>query len=178
VFDKEKAKELYDAAGGYPGPLELWVNGDGGHEAWAEAVCNQIKNNLDLECVVQTTPDFKTLRDRIGARELKGIMRAGWQMDYPSIENFMTPLYATGASANDGDYSNPEFDRLMRDAAAASTNEQANLLYQQAQDLLNKDFPVMPMWTQESQFGYSTKVKSIKMTPFSTFDFSTVELAS
>ena len=35
------------------------------------------------------------------------MFRTGWQTDYPSIENFLEPLYATGASANDGRWSNP-----------------------------------------------------------------------
>ena len=47
------------------------------------------------------------------------MFRTGWQMDYPSIENFLTPIYATGASSNDGDYSNPAFDKLLAEAAAA-----------------------------------------------------------
>ncbi|MDR0489352.1 MAG: ABC transporter substrate-binding protein [Propionibacteriaceae bacterium] len=178
VFDPDRAKELLAEAGGYPGPLELWINGDGGHQQWADAVCNQIKNNLELECLVQATPDFATLRNKIKARELKGIMRAGWQMDYPSIENFLTPLYATGASANDSDFSNANFDRLLREAAAATTNDAANLLYQEAERVLDQEMPAMPLWTQQSQYGFSTNIKSIKMTPFSTFDFGSVVLAS
>jgi oligopeptide transport system substrate-binding protein len=176
VFDAAKAKQLYDAAGGYKGTFLIWVNGDGGHDAWAQAVCNQLKNNLGMECAVQTTPDFKTLRNKITKRDadLTGMYRGGWQMDYPSIENFLAPIYATGASSNDGDYSNPAFDQLLVDAAAATTNDAANKLYQQAEALLDKDMPSMPLWYQQSQFGFSSKIKSVKMTPFSTFDFGSV----
>ncbi|MCL2736734.1 MAG: ABC transporter substrate-binding protein [Propionibacteriaceae bacterium] len=176
VFDPTKAKELYDAAGGYPGTLSLWVNGDGGHDPWATAMCNQITNNLGLPCVVQDTPDFATLRDKIQKRELTGMFRTGWQMDYPSIENFLAPIYATGASSNDTDYSNPQFDSLLKQAAAATDDATANSLYQQAEALLNVDMPTMPTFYQASQFGFSTKVKSVKMTPFSTFDFGSVVL--
>ena len=59
------------------------------------------------------TPDFTTLRDQIVKKEIKGMFRTGWQMDYPSIENFLAPLYATGASSNDGEYSNPKFDAKL-----------------------------------------------------------------
>ncbi|MDR0847986.1 MAG: ABC transporter substrate-binding protein [Propionibacteriaceae bacterium] len=176
VFDPAKAKDLLAEAGGYPGTLELWVNGDGGHDTWANAVCNQIKNNLGLDCVVQATPDFKTLRDKINKRELKGLYRAGWQMDYPSIENFLAPIYLTGASSNDSDYSNAQFDTLLHQAAEATDEATANKLYQQAEALLNTDMPTMPLWYQQSQFGWSNKIKSVKMTPFSTFDFGSVVL--
>ncbi|MDR2896410.1 MAG: ABC transporter substrate-binding protein [Propionibacteriaceae bacterium] len=177
VFDPVKAKQLYDEAGGYPGTLDIWVNGDGGHGEWAEAVCNQLVNNLGLACSVQTTPNFATLRDKINNREMTGLYRAGWQMDYPSIENFLAPLYATGAPSNDTDYSNPEFDVLLSQAAAATDDAAANALYQQAEDLLNVDMPVMPLWYQQSQFIYSDRIAQVKMTPFSTFDFGSVELA-
>ena len=30
---------------------------------------------------------------------MKGMFRTGWQMDYPSIENFLAPIYKTGASS-------------------------------------------------------------------------------
>ncbi|MGC3952871.1 MAG: ABC transporter substrate-binding protein [Propionicimonas sp.] len=177
VFNPTEAKKLYDAAGGYKGTMPIGVNGDGGHKVWADAFCNQLKNNLGMDCVVQTTPDFATLRKGIKARELEGLYRGGWQMDYPSIENFLTPIYATGASSNDSDYSNKEFDGLLKQAAAAATNDEANALYQQAEAILGKENPTVPLWYQQSQFGWSTKVKAVKMTPFSTFDLSSVELA-
>ena len=176
VFDPVKAKKLYDEAGGYQGTLNIWSNGDGAHGIWIEAVCNQLKNNLGLDCVAATTPDFKTLRDKIQARELDGLMRAGWQMDYPSIENFLAPLYQTGAASNDSDYANPEFDSLLKKAAAATTTKEANRYYQQAEALLGKDLPTMPLWYQQSQFGFSDKIKSVKMTPFSTFDLGSIVL--
>ena len=177
TFNPTEAKKLYDAAGGYKGTMPIGVNADGGHDVWANAMCNQLKNNLGMDCAVQATPDFATLRKGINARELKGLYRGGWQMDYPSIENFLTPIYATGASSNDGDYSNKKFDDLLKQAAAAKSNEEANTLYQQAEAILGQDLPSIPLWYQASQFGWSSKIKSIKMTPFSTWDFGSVELA-
>jgi oligopeptide transport system substrate-binding protein len=176
TFDAAKAKALYDEAGGYKGTMPIYVNGDGGHKLWADAFCNQLKNNLGMSCSVEVTPDFKTLRKGINSREYKGLYRGGWQMDYPSIENFLTPIYATGASSNDGDYSNKDFDSLLKQAAAAKTPAEANTLYQQAEAILGQDMPTIPLWYQQSQFGYSTKIASVKMTPFSTFDFGSVVL--
>ncbi|MCL2652210.1 MAG: ABC transporter substrate-binding protein [Propionibacteriaceae bacterium] len=177
TFDGTAAKANYDSAGGYKGTFLIWVNGDGGHDAWANAVCNELKNNLGMDCAVQDTPDFKTLRGMINGKDpkLTGSFRGGWQMDYPSIENFLTPIYATGASSNDSQYSNPQFDDLLNQAAAADAAT-ANGLYQQAEALLGQDQPTMPLWYQASQYGWSTKVKSIKMTPFSTWDFGSVVL--
>jgi oligopeptide transport system substrate-binding protein len=177
-FNPTEAKKLYEEAGGYKGgPLTISVNGDsGGHKAWADAACNSIKNTLGLECITKVTPDFKTLRDQIVKREIKGLFRTGWQMDYPSIENFLAPLYATGASSNDGDYSNPKFDAKLKEAAAAPNLDEANKLYQEAEAILGKDLPVMPMWSYQQASGWSDRVADVKVTPFGTIDLTSIKV--
>lgn len=175
-FDPKKAKELYDAAGGYKGVFQVSVNGDGGHKLWADAFCAQLKNNLSMDCQVNTTPDFKTLRKSIKARELKGMYRGGWQMDYPNIENFLTPIYSKGASSNDSDYDNPAFDAKLVEAAKETDAAKANALYQEAEAMLGKDMPTMPLWTANTPYGYSNKVTNVKMTPFSTFDLTAISV--
>ena len=176
IFNPEKAKELYQKSGGYQGTLQLSVNGDGGHGPWAEAACNSIKNTLGLECVANITPDFKTIRDQIGKRELKGIFRSGWVMDYPSIENFLAPIYGTGAGSNDTGYSNKEFDAKLAEAASASTTEEANVLYQEAEAILAEDFPTMPMWIYLDQSGYSNRVTDVKLDPFGKLDLTAIKV--
>jgi oligopeptide transport system substrate-binding protein len=176
-FNPTEAKKLYDEAGGYKGgPLTIAVNGDAGHKPWADAACNSIKNTLGLDCVSKVTPDFKTLRDQIVKKEIKGLFRTGWQMDYPSIENFLAPLYATGASSNDGDYSNPKFDAKLKEAAAAPNLDEANMLYQEAEAILGKDLPVMPMWSYQQASGWSDRVTDVKVTPFGTIDLTSIKV--
>jgi oligopeptide transport system substrate-binding protein len=175
-YDKTKAKALYDKAGGYKGTLTIAVNGDGDHKGWSQAVCNGWKKDLGLNCQLKVTPDFKTLRDQVTKRELSGFFRTGWQMDYPSIENFLTPLYATGASSNDGDYSNKQFDAKLKAAAAATSDEEANKLYQEAEKVLATDMPVIPLWTSSTPFGWSDKVTNVKLTPFGTIDLSAISV--
>ncbi|MCI1749316.1 MAG: ABC transporter substrate-binding protein [Acidipropionibacterium sp.] len=175
-YDKTKAKEMYDKAGGYKGTLTIAVNGDGDHKAWSQAVCNGWKNDLGLNCQLKITPDFKTLRDQITKRELTGFFRTGWQMDYPSIENFLTPLYATGASSNDGDYSNKAFDAKLQEAAAAPDEEQANKVYQEAEAMLAEKMPAIPLWYVSTPFAWSTKVTNVKLTPFGTIDLTAISV--
>ncbi|OYO19069.1 peptide ABC transporter substrate-binding protein [Enemella evansiae] len=176
TYDEAKAKQLWQEAGGYNGPMTLAVNGDGGHKQWADAACNNWRTVLGIDCRVQITPDFKTLRNQIKAGELKGLFRSGWQMDYPSIENFLTPIYKTGASSNDFKYSNPEFDAKLVQADAAKSSDEANKLYQEAEAMLAKDLPTVPKWYATTPYGYSTKVDNVKVTPFGTLDVSSITL--
>ncbi len=123
-YNPTEAKKLYAETGGYKnGPLTISVNGDGGHKPWADAACNSIKNTLGLDCLTKVYPTFAAMRTAIGKREVNGLFRAGWQMDYPSIENFLAPIYGTGAGSNDTDYSNKAFDAKLKEAAAATSSD-------------------------------------------------------
>ncbi|WP_240977715.1 peptide ABC transporter substrate-binding protein [Knoellia koreensis] len=179
TYDKAKAKAKLDEAGGFKGgKMTLSYNADADHKPWTEATCNSIKGALGVDCVATPVVDFATFRSQIADKKMKGMFRTGWQMDYPSIENFLAPIYKTGASSNDGDYSNPEFDKLLNEAAAESDAAAANAKYQQAEALLANDMPSIPMWYSTATFGWSDKVTGVKITAFGTIDFSSLALKS
>ncbi len=174
-FDPAKAKALYEEAGGFKGDkMTLAYNADAAHKDWTEATCNSIKQTLGVECQAVGVVDFATFRQQVGDRKMKGMFRNGWVMDYPSIENFMTPLYGTNAASNDNDYSNPEFDKLLAEGAAATDPAAANAKYQEAEALLAKDMPTIPMWYGKDTFGWSENVTGVKITPFGQIDWSSI----
>jgi oligopeptide transport system substrate-binding protein len=176
-FDAAKAKALLDEAGGFKGDkITLAYNADAAHKEWTEATCNSIKQSLGVECNAVGVVDFATFRSQIGDRKLKGMFRTGWQMDYPSIENFLAPIYKTGASSNDGDYSNPAFDKLLVEGAAATDPAAANAKYQEAEALLAADMPSIPMWYGKATMGWSENVTGVKITAFGTIDLSSISM--
>lgn len=178
-FDAAAAKKAFDEAGGYEGTLTMTYNADSPNKAWSEAVCNSIKNTLGVECVAVPTVDFATFNKKIDANELKGIFRGAWQADYPSIENYMTPLYAKGAwppGSNWGRYDNPEFDALLTKAAAAPTTDEANAVYQEAEALLAKDFPNAPLWYYTTTSAWSDKVTDVKVNAFGVLDYAAIKM--
>ncbi len=177
VFDAAKAKALYEQAGGYEGTLTYTTNTDGaGNQQIGEAICNQISNNLGLDCQLNGVVDFATFNNGIDNDEYKGIFRSGWQMDYPSIENFLAPIYAEGADSNWSDYSNPEFQDLLTQAAAAEAGDESNQLYQQAEQLLAEDFPTAPFTYAKATMGWSDKVTNVQITAFGTPDLRSVQV--
>lgn len=161
-YDPEAAKALLEEAGGFDGTMTIGYNADSDHKAWVEATCNSIREALEVDCVGNPTPDFATFRDQIGKGEMEGMFRSGWLLDYPHIENFLTPLYATGASSNDGNYSNEEFDNLLVEAAAAEGDESL-ALYRQAEELLAEDMPAIPMWYYTATIGWSDDVENVRI---------------
>ena len=155
--------------------MSYGYNADGpGNKEAAEAICGSIKNALGVECQAKAYVDFDTLRTNVDERKMTGVFRAGWVMDYPSIENFLVPLYATGASSNDVDFSDPDFDRLTKEAAAAPTTEEANALYQEAEARLAQTMATIPLWYSNQQSGWSDKVDNVKVNPFGNLDLDSV----
>ena len=60
--------------------------------------------------------------------------------------NFLAPLYQTGAGSNYEGYSSEEFDGLLKEGSAAPTVEDATAKYVEAQEVLLKDLPTIPLW--------------------------------
>jgi oligopeptide transport system substrate-binding protein len=175
-YNPTEAKSLWaqaDAISPWSGAFEIASNNDGPHKAWIDAVTNGLKNDLGIESSYLSYPtfdEFLALRrpntETDGLRGIPAPFRSGWQADYPALSNFMEPLFSTsaggGAGSNDGDYSNAEFDALLAQAASATTTDEANSLYQQAEAILFQDLPVIPLWYQNAIGGYSTKVSNVE----------------
>ncbi|MEV4841614.1 ABC transporter substrate-binding protein [Micromonospora matsumotoense] len=176
-FDPAAAKAKYQAAGG-PKKIELSYNGDGGHKDWIDATCNQLKANLGVDCVGTAEPKFADLLTKVKAKQPVGLFRMGWVMDYPSMENYLGPLYSTNGSSNYYGYRNPEFDKLLAEGAKAPSEEAAVAKYQAAEDLLAKDLPVIPLRYGQNNFGHSTKVKNVQMDLFDRIDLLKIEAVS
>ncbi|WP_432900530.1 peptide ABC transporter substrate-binding protein [Micromonospora matsumotoense] len=176
-FDPAAAKAKYQAAGG-PKKIELSYNGDGGHKDWIDATCNQLKANLGVDCVGTAEPKFADLLTKVKAKQPVGLFRMGWVMDYPSMENYLGPLYSTNGSSNYYGYRNPEFDKLLAEGAKAPNEEAAVAKYQAAEDLLAKDLPVIPLRYGQNNFGHSTKVKNVQMDLFDRIDLLKIEAVS
>ncbi|CAH0130409.1 MULTISPECIES: ABC transporter substrate-binding protein [unclassified Microbacterium] len=163
--DADKAKDLWaqaDAISPWSGTFTIAYNTDGGHQPWVDAVSNQLKNTLGIDAQGQAFPDLATLREEIKNRTLNAATRSGWQFDYPGAYNILGALFITGAGSNDGDYSNPEYDKLVQEGATAPSVEEGNAKFEQAQEVLFKDLPVLPLWYRSTNAGYSTAVDNVE----------------
>ena len=98
----------------------------------------------------------------ITKRTIKGAFRTGWQADYPSLYNFLGPIYGTGAGSNDGDYSNPKVDDLLKQGLAAKSVDAANKSFDQVQEILFKDLPAIPLWYSNVTGGFATTVTGVQ----------------
>lgn len=166
-FDPARAKQLWaqaDAISPWSGKYLIAYNADGGHQEWVDAVANSIKNTLGIDAAGAPEPTFAQIRTQITQRTIETAFRAGWQGDYPSMLNFLEPLYVTGAGSNDVDYSNPEFDQAVIRAEAAKTIAESYGLTNAAQRILLRDMPVVPLWDYINAAGHSPAVRDVTIT--------------
>lgn len=164
-FDADKAKELWaeaDAISPWTGSFQIQYNADGPNQGWVDAVANQLKNNLGIEASGNPIPTFAEHRTLITEDQTQTAFRTGWQFDYPSMFNGLGPLFGTGAGSNDGDYSNPEFDKLLDEGSSAPDVKDGIEKFQEAQEILFKDLPAIPLWYTNAMGAWGEDVENVQ----------------
>jgi oligopeptide transport system substrate-binding protein len=174
-FDPENARKLYAGAGG-PAELRITYNTDGGHQPWVDATCAQIAANLGVRCTGVAEPTFAAVTARVDAKQPVGMFRMRSVMSYPSMADYLSGLYSTAGSSNYFGYSNPRFDQLVREGDAARKPTDAIGKYQQAEDILAQDMPVIPVRFGQADFAYSERVSNVHTDLFDRVDLTTIEL--
>lgn len=171
TYDKAAAKKLIQDGGGIPGgQLKISYNADtGSHKEWVDAVCNSINNVMgnNTACIGGPVGTFADFRSQVSQQKLSSAWRAGWQMDYPLIQNFLQPVYYTNAPSNDGKWSDKKFDDLVDQANAETDKAKAVSTFQDAERILVQQMPVIPLWYQNGSAGYSDRVSNVALNSFS-----------
>ncbi|HEX6233624.1 MAG TPA: ABC transporter substrate-binding protein [Jiangellaceae bacterium] len=178
-FDPERAQQLLEEAGGWQGDtLKLEANAGAGHEDWLQAVGDQLRENLGIEYELAVNLDFPEYLARSDAGEFEGAFRLGWGPDYPVMETYLAPLYGTGGSSNNARYDNPDFDAKIREADSAESLEEAIPLYQEAEDMVLADMPVIPMWWADEIAVWSENVETFVWNPINEPEYGQMVVAS
>ncbi|WP_343709089.1 ABC transporter substrate-binding protein [Mycobacterium sp.] len=166
-FNPGRARALWsqaDAISKWSGTYLISYNADGSHQDWVDAVANSIKNTLGIDAVGAPQPTFAGFRTQITSHTISTAFRAGWQGDFPSMLEFLQPLFVTNAGANDVGYSNPRFDAAIAAAEAAPDLPQSYAKANVAQRILLQDMAVVPLWYTVAVAGRSSAVSHVALT--------------
>ncbi|WP_309234563.1 ABC transporter substrate-binding protein [Nocardia sp. XZ_19_385] len=177
-YNPDEAKKLWaqaNALSPWSGKYEIAYNADGGHQEWIEAVANSVKNVLGIDAVGVPFPTFRDIRTQITGRTIGKAFRYGWQGDYPTMLQFLTPHYYSYSGSNSIDYKNPEADRLLDAALAAGSLPESYKIIGEFQTLLFRDMVDIPIFDYVANAGRSDKVKKAELTWNGLFDFEGIE---
>ena len=143
VYNPDLAKQKLEQAGGWQGEMTLNFYTDTTLEQAMEAVAQQWHDNLGID--VKLNPiNPNSYSDFEYGQKMTGPWWDGWVEDYPSLEDYLRPIFGTGGGFNLGEYSNKEFDDLIDQGNAAGSIDEALPFYQQADDIILEDMPAIP----------------------------------
>jgi oligopeptide transport system substrate-binding protein len=168
-FDPVKARELlakskYGSADKLP-PITLTNAGFGGVdvEDYLGAIIQDWKQNLGVTVTVRLLePGAFHYNLQQEADEMYAL---GWIADYPDPQNFLDTLFYTGGEYNDSHYSNKDLDALLDKAAVEKDYDTRMNEYQQAEQIVVDDAPVLPLWFGRSYMLVSPKVHNYDIDP-------------
>ncbi|MEX0497608.1 ABC transporter substrate-binding protein [Raoultella terrigena] len=141
-----EAKKLLSEAGyndSHPLVFNLLYNTSESHQRVAIAASSMWKKNLGVEAKLQNQ-EWKTMLDTMHTHNFDAV-RYAWIADYDDAATFLNN-FRTGDSENTSQYSNPAYDEALRNAAKAPDVATRGKFYQQAEDLLGKDVPAVPVY--------------------------------
>ncbi|MFP3988125.1 ABC transporter substrate-binding protein [Streptomyces sp. E11-3] len=164
-YDPAAAKKLIADGGGVPNnEIFIQYNADGGHKEWVEAVCNSIRQAIDVECKGDSKPDFQTDLDVREAGDVKTFYRGGWVLDYPINVNFLKELFHSKASANYGKFNNKKVDDLFKAGDQAASLEETVKAYQDAEKAMFEEgtLPAIPLFYYQTNAAHGAKVRGVE----------------
>lgn len=159
--DTERAQQLYTEAGGTTEPMVMLFNSGAGHDAWIGAIANAWRETFGITEITFQQLDFSEYGPLLENQQAPGPYRLGWLFDWPSPENYLTPLAGTGSSSNYTGYASEEFDALMDQGRAADDRDAATELYNQAEDILCQDMPYAPALFSNTTAASSENVDNV-----------------
>jgi oligopeptide transport system substrate-binding protein len=146
-YDVEQAQADFETALGELGitaadlHLQIGYNTDANHENKVEFLQQQWRDAFGIE-VEAVGLEWGAYLDRL-SNDPFDIFRLGWGADFPHPHNFLYDLAGCGSGNNNTGYCNEEADALMAQAAVTPALEDQIPLYNQAQDLIMADSPML-----------------------------------
>jgi oligopeptide transport system substrate-binding protein len=147
-YDPARARELL-AKAGYAGgqglgEIEFIMIASDQDRLVGQFLEDQLETNLGIEVKFEYY-DEGQYYDEFFAGNFGATIQS-WFADWPSPENFLYGLFHSNGGANLVGYSNPNYDRLLDDAAMAGDWQTRLDLYDQAQKLLLEDAVIAPLY--------------------------------
>jgi len=175
VYDVEMAKQKLEEAG-YPGgeglpTIQFGINIGSGHEAVAEAMQADLAEvGIDVEIVGM---EWGAALDAFKNGQI-GFFRLGWIADYPTMDNFLFPLFYSESSDNYSGYSNAEVDQMLLDARKIADDEERFAKYREVEKKILDDSAFVLIYFYGARRIVQPYVKGFVLDGMENYDLSKV----
>ena len=158
-YDVEAARRLLAEAGypngeGFPA-FELIYNTNESHQKIAVAIQQMWRQALNID-VTLANQEWKVYLENQNNLNFD-ISRLGWIGDYPDPNTFLD-MYVTDGGNNDTGWSNPTYDSLIARAARTADPDERLEVFQEAEAILMREVPIIPIYTYTRNFLISEDV--------------------
>lgn len=168
-YDPAQAKQLL-AQSKYAGKMPdiTWTTAGAGGSTSSDiqAITGMLKDNLGVNISIQQT-DWATFIGQLNDPKNNPyqIFDIAWIADYADPQDFLDILFHTGSTQNWAAYSNPAVDKLIDQAGLESDTATRFKLYQQAEQTILADNPVIPLSYSEQYWLTKPYVKGMIYPP-------------
>jgi ABC-type transport system substrate-binding protein len=168
-YDPAEAQKLlaecgYPGGKGFPELTMYYRDNRPDIKIVAGAVGQDLKKNLGVTVNFKPT-EWGAYLELHDAKKIP-FLHMRWSADYLDAQNFLSTLLATTGNENKIYYHNPQFDALC---AAADSNQDPNerlKLYAQAEDIVLKELPFIPIYFEKDAELISPRVHGLRTSVF------------
>jgi peptide/nickel transport system substrate-binding protein len=184
-YDPDKAKQMLKDAGAANLKTELWYMPiPRPYMPDAKSIAQVMQQNLEKVGVSAklVTYEWATYLTKTGSGEHPTCL-LGWTGDNGDPDNFLNVLLSSASATpqnalNVAYYKNPEVDKLLKQGQTTVVENERQIAYYQAQEIMHEDAPWVPIAYVTPPIGLQDAVKGFKPNPTSSEAFNTVSLSS
>ncbi|MDO4698210.1 MAG: ABC transporter substrate-binding protein [Pasteurellaceae bacterium] len=106
------------------------------------------------------------------------LILGGWLANNHDLDSFLYPILSCKVQqsvTNLANWCNAEFDELLNQAQASRDGAEKLALYQQAEALLQKNVPILPLVNADRLLVVSDKLKNVAISPFGQVNLAEIE---
>lgn len=178
AYDPARARQLLDEAG-FRDP-----DGDGPRGRFPRPIVYKILGSAAISQyaqVIQNALAQVGIPVQIETMELSSLIEAQRNRQYQITSNrwvggnqdpiFLRDVFTTNGTFNRTGYTNSEVDRILQEATTTTERERARALYTEAQAIISREMPMLPLWYPDNMVIARRRVGNIRIDPSGDWRF-------
>ncbi|OUP10949.1 ABC transporter substrate-binding protein [Collinsella sp. An2] len=167
-YDPDQAREILDqyypadADGNRGITLQLSYDLNGDHADIMDVVMSSL-NEVGIQ-VTADTGEWANIVARVHDLDYQ-FCRMGWSADYPTLDNFLYPLFCSSSPDDASGYKNDEVDAAIAEARATVDHDERIAKFQAVDKMIGEDCPVVPLFYYQHNYVVAERVDELYLSP-------------